>query len=221
MGHEDVTDDDNLDGGEGGEPDVHVPGDDLVKKLRVENKRLSKENRSQRQQLTDLNQRLGRLEQQQDSAAEEKEREAGEFAKIDARQKSQIDDLKSKLEKETARADGLADQVNGGKFRDRVAAQTGIKNSTMLRGLLREAAEAEGFELAPEQITDTAVEEAAKAIRDLAPELFTGGAGGSPAAAGHRGKNKPDGEKSGEGKSRGTQLGEQLTEALRQTRPQQ
>lgn len=196
--------------------DVHVEGDKTVDKLRAENRRLTKAIKSKDQQLYDLNQRLGRLEATQESSAEAKEREAGEFAKIEARQQKKIEDLESKLGDVTTELATLQGEKRENKFLDRLMAQTGLKNRNTLRGQLREAAEQGGFETAPEDITDTLVEDAAKAIRDMSPELFKHSSGGSPAGSGHRESTKSDKEKSeSEDESRGTQLGKQLTAALR------
>lgn len=139
---------------------------------------------------------------------------AGELDKIVERKDSTIEKLRARLAELEGTLESERAGVRTGRLLDRLSESTGVTNRAMLRGLLREARDADpDLDISPEQVNDRTVKDVTRAIQSLAPELFKPKEGGErrkpPAAPGSNASMLPDGER--------PSVVDQLTEAVRKT----
>lgn len=146
--------------------------------------------RKLKDRLREAESRLAQYESLEETRAEESERKAQDWAKLEKR----LSDKMSSREQRIAELESIiserqrADRETA--LLDSVEQRTGA-NRTLLKGLLKVASES-GFDTAPDELDDDVVVDAVKRVRALAPELFEGrGYGGSPGAPGLNTKIKP------------------------------
>lgn len=126
------------------------------------------------------------VEAEREAAEEANERKAQEFSKVEDRYKRRQSELEKKLADLQGQIDSQRRAGQTQKLLEGVSAETGVTNLALLRGILREAAEAtDAVEVAPDDVDTTAVEAAIKAMKNIAPTVFdtttdVGGANGSP-----------------------------------------
>lgn len=119
----------------------------------------------------ELRAKLTEFEKAQRTAAEAKEREAGDFKAIEARYQTQIRDLQEQLEARSAELEGLHRGTRQRGFVDAIMGEAGVTNRVLVEALLPRLGLDDD---APAEFTKRDVTEAVKALRSKAPEMFQG-----------------------------------------------
>lgn len=159
-----------------------------VEKIRIERDRAKRELKEMRVQFDELKATVDGLES-------DKAKAEGRLDDVLKQKDSRIEALEAKKRELEEAIATRTKKDRGQTFAEAVAKKAGLGNLTVVRGLLREAADARELDTAPEEVTDDSVAEATKAIRELAPEMFTPKArGGSRGQPGHNRSHLQSGE---------------------------
>lgn len=126
-----------------------------------------------------------------DAAAQEEERKRSDWTALESRYKSQLAERDQKLADAMRLIEGRTRQDRESLLVDAVAGKLGATNRTLIKGLLKVAAES-GFDAAPESLNDQIVADAMTKVRELSPELFKARSNGSPGSPGLNDTNRPD-----------------------------
>jgi len=155
--------------------------------------RTRKDRDAWKQKATAAEQRLAEIQAKERDAQAAKEREAGEWTKIEQRYQTKVRDLEEKLAEATGK---LAEREKGDRrrsFVDAIVQKSGASNRTVLEALMPRLGLDDD---APETFTAGDVKKAVKAAQQLAPELFTKN-NGNPKPPPGGGQRPPDNEAEG------------------------
>lgn len=137
----------------------------------------------------ELRARLAELETIKDQLAEAEERKAQDWGALEKRLNKTIEALREENSQFRSQIQQRIEADRMGAFADAIATATGVPNGKRLRGLLREA-QANGFDIAPEEVDKSVVVEMVETLRSYDPETFAAKDASAPSP---RHANQPPG----------------------------